>query len=179
MLGDFRQLILEILDSHVVVVAAVRGQCLGGGLELATIAHRIVASRDATLGQPEIALGVFAPFAAVLLPERIGRAAAEDLCLSGRSVGAAEARDLGLVDELADGDPAEAAIAWARARLAAHSASSLRVAVNGVRTALARRLREELPRLEAMYLTELMATADAREGLEAFLAKRPPVWIHR
>jgi cyclohexa-1,5-dienecarbonyl-CoA hydratase len=179
MLEDFRHLILEMLDSHVVVLAAVRGQCLGGGLELASLAHRIFASREAKLGQPEVALGVFPPFASILLPERIGRAAAEDLCLSGRSIGAVEARELGLVDEIAEGDPADAAIDWARKNLGAQSASSLRLAVKAIRAPLAVRLRDELPLLETIYLEELMATEDANEGLQSFLAKRRPVWKHR
>jgi cyclohexa-1,5-dienecarbonyl-CoA hydratase len=176
MLTDFRHLILDVLDSHVVVVAAVNGQCLGGGLELASACHRIVAGEGAMFGQPEITLGVFAPIASILLPERIGRARAEDLCLTGRAIRAAEARQMGLVDDVVDGDPFESALAWVRAHLSGRSASSLRLAVAAIRANLAARLRTELPRLEAMYLRELMSTDDAIEGLTAFLEKRPPSW---
>ena len=176
MLTDFRHLILDLLDSHVFVVAAVNGQCLGGGLELASACHRIVAGAGATFGQPEITLGVFAPIASILLPERIGRARAEDLCLTGRAIRAAEARQIGLVDDVVDGDPFESALTWVRAHLSGRSASSLRLAVAAIRANLAARLRTELPRLEAMYLRELMSTDDAIEGLTAFLEKRPPSW---
>jgi cyclohexa-1,5-dienecarbonyl-CoA hydratase len=176
MLTAFRHLILDVLDCHVPIVAAVNGQCLGGGLELAATCHRIVASAGATFGQPEIALGVFAPIASILLPERIGRARAEDLCLTGRAVGAAEARQMGLVDDVVDGDPFESALAWVRAHLAGRSASSLRLAVAAIRAELSARVRTELPRLEAMYLRDLMSTQDAMEGLTAFLEKRPPAW---
>jgi len=176
MLTDFRQLILDLLDSHVFITAAVHGQCLGGGLELASACHRIVAGAGAMFGQPEITLGVFAPIASILLPERIGRARAEDLCLTGRAIRAAEARQMGLVDDVVDGDPFESALAWVRAHLSARSASSLRLAVAAIRANLAARLRTELPRLEAMYLRELMSTDDAIEGLTAFLEKRPPSW---
>jgi cyclohexa-1,5-dienecarbonyl-CoA hydratase len=179
MLQDFHRLIFQILDSHVVVLAAVRGQCLGGGLELASVAHRIFASDEAKFGQPEIALGVFAPFASAMLPMRIRRADAEDLCLTGRRIGAAEAKSMGLVDEIVADDPAEAAMAWARERLGALSASSLRLAVSAIRAPLVVQLRDELPLLETVYLTELMASSDAHEGLRAFLDKRPPVWTHR
>ena len=178
MLAGFRQLLVDVLESHVIVLAAVRGQCLGGGLELASLAHRIFASPEAKLGQPEIVLGVFAPFASIVLPHRLGRAHGEDLCLTGRTVAAAEARDMRLVDEIVQGDPAEAAIAWARTHLGARSASSLRLAVRAVRADLAERIRTELPRLERLYLEELMATHDAVEGLKAFLEKRPPEWRH-
>ena len=178
MLGRFQRLLLDLLESQVVVLAAVRGRCLGGGLELATLCHRVFAARDAQFGQPEIALGVFAPFASILLPGRVGRPAAEELCLTGRIIPAGEARHIGLVEEIVDSDPAEAAIAWARANLATVSASSLRLAVKAMRIGTIARLREQLPAIEALYLDELMKTTDAVEGLKAFLEKRKPVWDH-
>jgi cyclohexa-1,5-dienecarbonyl-CoA hydratase len=138
--------------------------------------HRLFASADAKFGQPEIALGVFAPIASIVLPERVGRAHAEDLCLTGRMVGAQEGLAMGLVDEVTAGDPADAAIAWAQTHFSARSASSLRFAVQAIRADLAARIRVELPALEAAYVNELMATHDAVEGLQAFLDKRPPSW---
>ncbi len=175
MLADFRRLVLDLMDSGVPVAAAVRGQCLGGGLELASVCHRIFASAEARLGQPEIALGVFAPVASIVLPARMGRAHGEDLCLTGRLISAAEARTMGLVDEIA-ADPAEAALAWMRAHFAGRSASSLRFAVRAVRADLANKIRTELPGLESSYVDGLMNTRDAVEGLTAFLEKRRPVW---
>jgi cyclohexa-1,5-dienecarbonyl-CoA hydratase len=112
----------------------------------------VFASPDATFGQPEIAIGVFAPFASVLLPERAGRAHAEDLCLTGRTIDTREARAMGVVDEIADGDPTVSALAWARIHLARHSASSLRLAVSAIRAGLTARLREDLPAVEVIYL---------------------------
>jgi cyclohexa-1,5-dienecarbonyl-CoA hydratase len=178
MLRRFHGLLLALLDSSVVVLAAVRGQCLGGGLEVVTLCHRVFAARDARLGQPEIQLGVFAPAASLLLAERVGRRHAEDLCLTGRSVAADAALAMGLVDEIVDGDPAEHALVWARAHLLPRSASSLRYAVRAVRAGLRRRLAEELSGIERLYLDELMRTGDAVEGLTAFLEKRPPAWRH-
>jgi len=176
MLADFRGLILAIFDCRRCIIAAVEGHCLGGGLELATACHRIVAAAGATLGQPEIALGVFAPIASILLPERIGRPRAEDLCLTGRSVNALEALQIGLVDQVVETAAADAAVDWARAHLSSRSASSLRWAIAAVRADLSARIRTELPRLEALYLRDLMGTHDAAEGLQAFLEKRPPSW---
>lgn len=175
MLRDFHGLFGAIFESAVVSVAAVRGACLGGGLELAAACHRVYATPDARLGQPEIALGVFAPVGSVLLAERVGRPAAEDLCLSGRTLGGAEALRIGLVDGLAE-DPAAAALGYAREALLAHSASSLRFAVRAVRAGHAERFRAEVARLERLYLDELMRSADAVEGIRAFLEKRKPAW---
>jgi cyclohexa-1,5-dienecarbonyl-CoA hydratase len=165
----------DLLASPLVLLAAVRGKCLGGGLELASFCHRVFASPDASLGQPEVVLGVFAPMASAFLPERVGRPAAEDLCLTGRAVGAAEALDMRLVDEVAQ-DPGAAALAWARGHLGAKSASSLRHAVRAVRAGLAPRLLAALDAVERQYLDGLMATADAEEGVRAFLEKRSPRW---
>lgn len=178
MLGAFHALFRAIDAASLPVLAAVRGQCLGGALELASFCHRVFAAPDARLGQPEIVLGVFAPVAALVLPERMGRGAAEDLCLSGRAIDAAEALRLGLVDQMAD-DPGAAALAYAQSHLVPRSAASLRHAVRALRRPFTARFFEQLEILERRYLDELMTTADANEGIAAFLAKRPPSWSNR
>ena len=178
MLPRFHRLFRAMDASAVVALAAVRGQCLGGGLELASFCHRVFAAPDAKLGQPEIVLGVFAPVASLVLPERIGRANAEDLCLTGRIVGASEAAEMGLVDVVTE-EPEKAALAYAKEHLLPRSASSLRHAVRALRLPLSRRLEGELARLERLYLEDLMGTEDAAEGIRAFLEKRAPVWRNR
>jgi cyclohexa-1,5-dienecarbonyl-CoA hydratase len=175
MLASLHAMLGALLDCRVPCIAAVRGQCLGGALELASLCHRVIASRDARLGQPEIQLGVFAPVASLALVERVGRGVAEDLLLSGRSLSADDARACGLVDHVAD-DPHAAALEYARRDLAPKSASSLRFAVRAARLSFSERFRSELERLERLYVDELMASADANEGLRAFLEKRAPRW---
>ncbi|NOT29583.1 MAG: cyclohexa-1,5-dienecarbonyl-CoA hydratase [Planctomycetes bacterium] len=175
MLAAFHGLFRTMLAAAVPTAAIVRGQCLGGGLELASFCTRLFAAPDAKLGQPEIKLGVVAPMASFWLPERIGRGAAEDLLLTGRTLTAEEARALGLVDEIAD-DPGAAALAWARTHLLPLSASSLRAAQRLARAGLARRFELEIAAAERAYRDELMRTRDASEGLRAFLEKRPARW---
>ena len=175
MLARFHGLFSTMLESAVVCLAAVRGQCLGGGLELAAFCHRIFASPDAKFGQPEIVLGVFAPMGSILLSERLGSSGAEDLCLSGRSISARDAYRIGLADVI-DENPEKAALAYAREHLVPRSASSLRFAVRAARLGLSKRLDSELPEMERLYLDELMASSDAEEGLRAFLDKRSPDW---
>jgi cyclohexa-1,5-dienecarbonyl-CoA hydratase len=178
MLRGFHALLLRMLELPVPVLVAVRGQCLGGGLELASAGGLVFASQDAKLGQPEIVLGVFAPAASCLLPERVGPAAAEDLLLSGRSVTAAEALRLGLVAAVAD-DPEAAALARFDEHHARKSAAALGFAVKAARTGLVERVRAKLAALEELYLSGLMSTRDATEGLTAFLEKRPARWEDR
>lgn len=178
MLAGLHAMLLRLLASPVPVLVAARGQCLGGGLELALAGTLIFASPEAQLGQPEIRLGVFAPFASAVLPERIPRAAAEELLLSGRSLTAAEAHAIGLVSAVAD-DPEAAARAWFAAHLSGRSGAALRFALRAARLDYVQRVAARLARLEALYLDELMSTHDAREGLAAFLARRPAQWEHR
>lgn len=178
MLRELHALILTLVASTAPVLVAVRGQCLGGGLELAAAGHLFFAAPGATLGQPEIKLAVFAPAASCLLPERIGPSRAADLLFSGRSIGAEEAHRIGLVNALAD-DPSHAALAYFEEHLAPRSPSTLRIAVHAARFDFVARVRRKLARVERLYLKELMATHDALEGLSAFVEKRPPVWEER
>jgi cyclohexa-1,5-dienecarbonyl-CoA hydratase len=178
MLASLHALLLAMLEWPAPVLVAVKGQCLGGGLELAMGGSLIFAADDAKLGQPEIQLGVFAPAASCLMPPRIGQAASEDLLFSGRSVGAEEALRLGLVNFVA-ADAETAALAYFDQYFAGRSASSLACAVTAARGAYLPEVRRRIAEVERLYLDRLMQSRDANEGLAAFIAKRPPVWEHK
>ena len=175
MLSKINSLVLQMIAYPVPIIAAVHGQCLGGGLEIACAASPIIAAPDAQLGQPEISLAVIAPAASCLLPERIGQSQAEMLLFSGKSIEAQRARNIGLVDEVSEA-PTEAALAWIDKNIIGKSASSLRIAVTAARHDYVGRIREKLATVEKMYVDELMKTKDPVEGLNAFLEKRKPVW---
>ena len=178
MLRSLHGLVLRLAGFPLPVLVSIQGQCLGGGLEVAAAGHMLFAAPDAKLGQPEMQLGVFAPAASCLLPERMGQAAADDLLLSGRSIDGREAHRLGLVQVVAE-DPEAAALAWFDEHLSKKSASSLRLAVQAARHDLVARLRAKVAAVEALYGERLMATHDALEGLNAFLEKRAPRWEDR
>ena len=175
MLRAFHGLFAALAEIAVPTAAVVRGLCLGGGLELASWCTWIVATPDARMGQPEIALAVFAPMASVLLPWRVGGAGALDLCVSGRQVTADEAMRMGLINAVTE-DPEAWWHALVREHLSRTSASSLRYAERAVRTGLMRQLASDLPAVEAMYTDQLMATHDANEGIAAFLERREPTY---
>lgn len=178
MLKGLHGLILGMLEFPVPILVAVRGQCLGGGLEVVLAGSQIFVAQDAKLGQPELKLGVFAPAASVLLPPRVGQAVAEDLLFSGRSMDAAESVRVGLAANASD-DPEAAALAYFREHLAGKSASSLALAVRAVRAPQLAETRRRIAEVERLYLDTLMQTQDANEGLNAFVAKRTPQWEHR
>jgi len=178
MLDGIHRLILRMLEAPVTILVAVRGQCLGGGLEVALAGHLLFAAPDATLGQPEMKLGVFAPGASCLLPELIDPMRALDLLLSGRTISGVEAAELGLALETAS-DPEQAALGYFREYLQPKSASSLRYAIKAARLDYAARVRAKIKSVERLYLEDLMKTYDAVEGLGAFVAKRAAQWQHR
>ncbi|MDH5331398.1 MAG: cyclohexa-1,5-dienecarbonyl-CoA hydratase [Aquincola sp.] len=178
MLAGLHALVVAMVEFPAPIVVAVRGQCLGGGLEVALGGSWIFAAPDAQFGQPEMKLGVFAPAASVLLPYRVNQPFAEDLLYSGRSIGAPEAERKGLVHAVAD-DPEAAALSWFHEHLQGKSAASVACATAAARGALRREVRTRLAEVERLYLDKLMATRDANEGLVAFLAKRKPQWEHR
>jgi cyclohexa-1,5-dienecarbonyl-CoA hydratase len=178
MLASLHALIITMAEFPLPILVAVRGQCLGGGLEVALAGGPIFAHPEAQFGQPEIKLGVFAPAASCLLPWRVNQAAAEDLLWSGRSVAGTAALAMGLVQTLAD-DPEAAALAYFDEHLRPRSAAALAHAVAAVRAPRTRELRQRLAEVERLYLDSLMKTVDANEGLAAFLARRTPAWEHR
>ncbi len=173
--------LVNVLYSHPYpTLAAIRGRCLGGGLEVALACDMLVAERSSIMAAPEIRLGVFAPAATVLLQAGVPRCVAAEVLLAGRDLSAAEALQFGMVNRVvADGTLDEAVVEFAGA-FAGHSAASLRQATRALRRACATRtptrLREELRRAERQYLDELLALPDGTEGIRAFLDKREPVW---
>jgi len=178
MLDAFHGMFLKMVDLAIPTAAVVRGQCLGGGMELAIFCNWIFASPSAMFGQPEIQLGVFPPPASLILPRKVGQAAADLLCLGGESIGAERAQELGLVTEVAE-DPSAALAAFAERAILPKSGASLRMGVRAARHEWNLALRAGLPMVQKLYIEELMATEDANEGIGSFLEKRKPVWKNR
>ncbi len=178
MLKGFHKVFYQLVGLAIPTMAVVRGQCLGGGMELALFCNFIVADAGAMFGQPEIILGVFPPPASVMLARKVGQAYADDLALTGRSIDAAEAFRIGLANLVTEAgqDAWETGLAWAEKHLVPKSASSLKIANKAVRLDFFRRITEDLPRMEALYLKELMESCDANEGINSYIEKRKPVW---
>jgi enoyl-CoA hydratase len=156
------------------VVAAINGYALGGGAELALACDVRLMAADATIGFPEVRLGLFPGAGGTQrLPRLVGVARALQLMMDGRPIGADEARAIGLVDEVVPRDTLAAAAAERARALAAGPTEALGLLKRCVYQGYGRPFAEGLA-LEAEAVFELIRTSDAREGLEAFLAKRPP-----
>lgn len=163
----FNRLTREVVAAPQPVVAAVDGICVGGSFEFAYSCDVRLATPRSRFGCPEASIGLSISNGSSLILPR----AARRLVLTGELVGAEEALALGLVDALADDVEAEAA------RVAERIAALAPLAVSGMKRLLDEAERERLEAAlarEAALCVELFATEDAREGLAAFLAKRPP-----
>jgi enoyl-CoA hydratase len=160
-------------------IAAINGFALGGGCELAMACHVRLASEKAKLGQPEVKLGIVPGYGGTQrLPRLVGRGAALKLLLTGDMIDAAEAHRIGLVDQVTAPD---ALLDTARALLAAMIVNAP-LALAGCIEALDRGLGvtlEEGCTIESDFFGLLSATADMKEGMRAFLEKRPPTFSGR
>jgi enoyl-CoA hydratase len=156
-------------------IAVINGYAFGGGLELALACTFRLALPNAKMGLPEIKLGLIPGYGGTQrLPRLVGEARALELIMTGRTVAAAEAAQWGLVNRLVEGDPVAAGIAFAR-EFTCYSLPVLGFA----RTAVRRAAELSLPaglQAEAELSTLAYRTADAEEGMAAFVEKRPPVF---
>jgi len=161
------------------VIAAVGGFALGGGGELAMMCDFIIAADSAKFGQPEIKLGIIPGAGGTQrLPRAVGKAKAMDLVLTARMMDAAEAERAGLVSRVVPADKLlDEALAAAEA-INAMSGPSVLMAKECVNRAFESGLADGVSYERRMFHA-LFATADQKEGMAAFVAKRKPDWQHR
>ena len=179
MLEAFHDIFHELNRLSKPVVALVSGAALGGGCELAAFADIVIASQSARFGQPEIRLGVFPPLACVILPRIIGEKKAKEMILTGEVIGSDAARFYGLVNHIVADAELESKAEEIFARLRQYSSLSLSMTRRVINATEKVNLDEALKQAASIYLNELMSCHDPVEGIEAFLAKRPPQWKNK
>jgi len=179
MLDAFHSIFRSLEQMAKPVIALVDGAALGGGCELVAACDVVIASDRSRFGQPEIKLGVFPPVAAVLLPAVIGEKRARELILTGEIIDATEAARLRLCNHVVPAAHLEQKLMEILAKLRELSGTSLQFAKQSLDLGRGRTLDAALSEQENIYLHELMKTADANEGIKAFMEKRKPVWRHR
>lgn len=164
------------------LIAAVSGYALGGGCELAMLCDFILAAPSAKFAQPEIKLGALPGWGGTQrLTRLVGKAKAMELCLTGRIIEAKEAERIGLVARIlpqTDFSDFVAAVRAIAQQVAAHSRPATRMTKECINHALETHLQAGLL-FERRQFQAVFATADQKEGMTAFVEKRPPKWQHR
>ena len=161
------------------LIAAVSGYAFGGGMELAMLCDIIIATDTARFAQPEITLGIIPGIGGTQrLTRAVGKARAFDLILTGRQIDAAEAERIGLISRAVPAAELDAATMALAERIAAMPLSALIAAKRGIRAAYELPLSEGV-RAEQRLFHGLFGTEDQKEGMAAFLAKRPAAFKNR
>jgi enoyl-CoA hydratase len=177
--GDFTAAWHRVAEARKPVIAAVAGFALGGGCELAQQCDFIIAADNAKFGQPEIKLGIIPGIGGTQrLARAVGKAKAMDLILTGRMMDAAEAERSGLVARVV---PAASLLDEAlkvAETIASMSLPSVLAAKEAVNRAFETSLAEGV-RFERRVFHSLFATHDQKEGMAAFIEKRPPKFEHK
>jgi enoyl-CoA hydratase len=178
-LGDFVSNWNAVAQARKPVVAAVAGFALGGGCELAMQSDIIVAADTAKFGQPEIKLGVIPGIGGTQrLTRAIGKAKAMDLILTGRMMDAAEAEESGLVSRVVPAANLMDEAMKIAETIAGLSLPSVLAGKEAINRAFESGLSEGMA-FERRIFHSLFATEDQKEGMNAFVEKRPPKWKHK
>ncbi|MGV8918872.1 MAG: enoyl-CoA hydratase [Pseudomonas sp.] len=169
----------ELLTISKPIIAAVSGYALGGGCELAMMCDFIIASEDAQFGQPEIKLGILPGIGgSQRLTRAVGKSLAMDMILTGRSINATEARAAGLVARVVPSTELLQTALEAAHTIAGYNSPAVRMAKEAVNRAPEVSLAEGILH-ERRLFQAAFATDGQKEGMQAFLSKRAPVFRHR
>lgn len=176
MLQKFHAVIRALVATKKVTIAAVHGNCLGGGAELAVVCDMVYTAASARWGFPEIKLGCFPPVACTALAALVGQKRAAELILTGLTISGTEAAEIGLACCAVEDEKLEATVESRITELLRLSPAALAVTKKACYAWDAMHFDKGLARAEKIYMEELMKTADAHEGVRAFMEKREAKW---
>jgi cyclohexa-1,5-dienecarbonyl-CoA hydratase len=176
MLSKFHAVIRLLIASKKVTIAAVHGNCLGGGAELAMVGDMVYTADSAQWGFPEIKLGCYPPVACAALASLVGQKRASELILTGRTMSGTLAAEMGLANRAVAAEELAGVVDATVKELVQLSAAALALTKKAIYAWDALHFDKGLARAEKIYLEELMKTSDAQEGISAFMEKRRPDW---
>lgn len=175
-LESFHRIFHLLAEINKPTIAVVRGFAYGGGCELASACDIVLASEDAQFGQQEVKVGAIPTVATVILPRIVGRKKALEIIFTGDTITAAEAKKMGLVNEVYPAAELEEAAKKLVEKFKEKSSAVLKLIRMAVYQGLDKDFKGALDGVTDIYLNRLMKTEDSVEGLTAFLEKRKPVW---
>jgi len=176
MIATFNRSLSLIANLEIPSIAAVHGNCLGGGMEYAIACDVVIASKKAKFGQPEVKLGFLPPYAAIRLPLLVGPAKAIEVCTSGKIYTADEAQLMGFVSQSVEDDEFTESVVRMIHEIQASSPLILRLNKQAVNQHLGMSPKDALEGVSDLFLNTLMKSEDTLEGIASFYEKRRPDW---
>jgi len=179
LLDSFHVAFSAMLDTSKPLLVVVNGPAFGGGAELAALGDLVIATPKARFAQPEIKLGVFPPLAAAILPYILGPKLALEQVLTGETMTAERAHELGLVNWVVPESELQKKVEEVAAKVTAQSGPVLTMAKKAIIGSMGLPLREGVRNSMKVFLNELADVEDSQEGLRALVEKRAPKWKNR
>lgn len=176
MMWGFGELFETMREMETPIVGVVEGAALGGGCEIAAGCDLVIASETARFGQPEINLATFPPIAAAMFPDIMGEKQAFELVLTGEQIGAAEALEIGLVNDVVPAEEVDDRVNALVGNLTQKSGLVLGMAKRAFYDAADEASFEDALEVATEHAIEITSTDDGVEGLEAFMEDREPEW---
>jgi cyclohexa-1,5-dienecarbonyl-CoA hydratase len=178
-LDAFTRVFQAISEISKPLIVIVNGQAIGAGSEMVAFGDVIIATENARFAQPEVKMGVFPPFAAIMLPQLIGPKKTYEMILTGQALSAEEAQQLGLINRMVPEAELTKAVNELLGRIGEISSPVLEMTKKVIGSTMGLPLDEAIKRSHNIYLNQLMDLEDAREGLRAVIEKRKPVWKNK
>jgi cyclohexa-1,5-dienecarbonyl-CoA hydratase len=178
-LDAFTRVFQAMVDISKPVIVVVNGPAIGAGSELVGFGDVVIATPRAKFAQPEVKLGVFPPFAAVMLPQLIGPKKTYELILTGEALSAEDALHFGFVNKVVPEAELKQQVEALMARIAEFSGPVLEVTKRVISSGMGMPIKEAMKKSQDLYLNELMNLEDVQEGLRAVIEKRKPVWKNK
>jgi cyclohexa-1,5-dienecarbonyl-CoA hydratase len=178
-LDAFNRVFQAIHEISKPLFVVVNGPAIGAGSELVAFGDLVIATPNAKFSQPEVKMGVFPPFAAIMLPQLIGPKKTYELILTGQPLTAQEAHQLGFVNRVVPEAELKKTVDEFLAKVAEFSGPVLEMTKRVIGSSIGLPLSQAMKKSQDIYLNQLMALEDVQEGLRAVLEKRKPVWKNK
>lgn len=178
-LDTFNRVFQAIAEISKPLIVVVNGPAIGAGSELVAFGDLVVATPNARFAQPEVKMGVFPPFAAIMLPQLIGPKKTYELILTGNPLTAEDAAHFGFVNKVVPEAQLKQAVDEVLARIGQFSGPVLEMTKRVISSSIGRPLAEAMKKSQDIYLNQLYALEDVQEGLRAVVEKRQPVWKNK
>ncbi|HEY4490875.1 MAG TPA: enoyl-CoA hydratase-related protein, partial [Acidobacteriota bacterium] len=169
----------QLQGLNVPVLSVIQGLALGAGFELVLFSDLAIATESSKFGFPEIRMGLFPALACNVLQRNIPLKRASEMIFTGELITAKDAENYGLINLAVADDKLQEQAGVLVGKLLQFSAPVLQLAKKSITHSQGKTVEEAIRSVEEIYLDELMALADSKEGIRAFMEKRKPVWNNR